>query len=195
MSLVRRVLLSRLFLIWGFTLVGIIIALAVTLLLIAKSKQTEISKAPPKLPTSKNQSDIRLQSEQINIFLLDPESLEVKPIKVEVQLNREPIDRLKSIVNTLTKATPTNYRNPIPRGTVLNEVFIDTQKTVYLDFSHHLTNGHIGGTTAEYITISAILKTVFDNFPDEIRHIQLLVEGQEIETLTGHVNLSAPMRF
>ncbi len=195
MSLIRRVFLSRLFLIWGFTLVGIIIALAVTLLLIAKSKQTEISKAPPKLPTSKNQSDIRLQSEQINIFLLDPESLEVKPIKVEVQLNREPIDRLKSIVNTLTKATPTNYRNPIPRGTVLNEVFIDTQKTVYLDFSHHLTNGHIGGTTAEYITISAILKTVFDNFPDEIRHIQLLVEGQEIETLTGHVNLSAPMRF
>lgn len=195
MSLVRRVLRSRLFLIWGFTLVGIIIALAVTLLLIAKSKQTEISKAPPKLPESKNQSDVRLQTEQVNIFLLDPESLEVKPIKVEVQLSREPIDRLKSIVDTLTKETPTNYRNPIPRGTVLNEVFIDTQKTVYLDFSHHLTDGHIGGTMAEYITISAILKTVFDNFPDEIRHIQLLVEGQEIETLTGHVNLSAPMRF
>ncbi|MXV78644.1 GerMN domain-containing protein [Candidatus Poribacteria bacterium] len=194
-SLVRRVLRSRLFLIWGFTLVGIIIALAVTLLLIAKSKQTEISKAPPKLPESKNQSDVRLQTEQVNIFLLDPESLEVKPIKVEVKLSREPIDRLKSIVDTLTKETPTNYRNPIPRGTVLNEVFIDTQKTVYLDFSHHLTDGHIGGTMAEYITISAILKTVFDNFPDEIRHIQLLVEGQEIETLTGHVNLSAPMRF
>ena len=195
MSLVRRVFLSRLFMIWGFTLVGIIIALAVTLLLIAKSKQTEISKAPPKLPKSTNQSDGKLQIEQINIFLLDPESLEVKPINVEVRLGHEPIDRLKSIVDTLIKETPTNYRNPIPRGTVLNEVFIDTQKTVYLDFSHHLTDGHIGGTTAEYITISAILNTVFDNFPDEIRHIQILVEGQEIETLTGHVNLSAPMGF
>ncbi len=195
MSLVRRVLRSRLFMIWGFTLVGIIIALAVTLLLIAKSKQTVLIKAPPKLPESENQSDVRLRTEQINIFLLDPESLEIKPINVEVQLSRDPIDRLKSIVDTLTKETPTNYRNPIPQGTVLNEVFIDMQKTVYLDFSHHLADGHIGGTTAEYITISAILKTVFDNFPDEIRHIQLLVEGQEIETLTGHVNLSAPMRF
>lgn len=195
MSLVRRVLLSRLFLIWGFTLVAITISLAVTLLLIAKSKQTEISKAPPKLPEKTNDSDERHQTEQINIFLLDTESLEVKPIKVEVQLSRDPIDRLKSIVDTLTKETPTNYRNPIPRGTVLNEAFIDTQKTVYLDFSHHLTDGHIGGTTAEYMTISAILKTVFDNFPDEIRYIQLLVDGQEIEALTGHVNLSAPMQF
>ena len=194
MSLVRRVFRSRLFLIWGFTFVGIIIALAVTLLLIAKSKQTEISEAPPKLPKT-DQSDESFQTEQVNIFLLDPESLEVKPIKVEVRLNHETIDRLKSIVDTLTKETPTDYRNPIPRGTVLKEVYIDTQKTVYLDFSHHLTDGHIGGTTAEFMTISAILKTVFDNFPDEVKHIQLLVEGQEIETLTGHVNLSAPMRF
>ena len=195
MGLVRRIVLSRLFIIWGFTLVAIIISLAVTLLLIAKSKQTDIIKAPPKLPKTTNDSDERHQTEQINIFLLDTESLEVKPIKVEVQLSRDPIDRLKSIVDTLTKETPTNYRNPIPRGTVLNEAFIDTQKTVYLDFSHHLTSGHIGGTTAEYITISAILKTVFDNFPDEIRHIQLLVDGQEIEALTGHVNLSAPLGF
>ena len=110
-------------------------------------------------------------------------------------MSRDPIDRLKSIVDTLIKETPTNYRNPIPRGTVLNEVFIDTQKTAYLDFSHHLTNGHIGGTTAEYMTISAILKTVFENFPIEIRYIQLLVDGQEIEALSGHVNLSAPMQF
>ena len=181
--------------IWGFTLVGIIIALAVTLLLIAKSKQTEISIAPPILPKTTNPSDRKPQLEQINIFLLDPELLEIKPLKVEVRLGSDPIERLKSIVDTLTKETPTDYRNPIPRGTELNEVFIDTQKTVYLDFSHHLTDGHIGGTTAEYMTISAILKTVFDNFPDEIRHIQLLVDGKEIETLTGHVNLSVPMRF
>lgn len=195
MSLARRVFLSRLFIVWSFTLVAIIISLAVTLLLIAKSKQTEIGKAPPKLPKTTNDSDGSLQTEQVNIFLLDTESFEVKPIKVEIQLSRDTIDRLKSIVDTLTKETPTNYRNPIPRGTVLNEAFIDTQKTVYLDFSHHLTNGHIGGTTAEFMTISAILKTVFDNFPDEIRYIQLLVDGQEIEALTGHVNLSAPMQF
>ena len=195
MSLARRVFLSRLFIVWSFTLVAIIISLAVTLLLIAKSKQTEINQAPPKLPKTTNDSDGSLQTEQVNIFLLDTESFEVKPIKVEIQLSRDTIDRLKSIVDTLTKETPTNYRNPIPRGTVLNEAFIDTQKTVYLDFSHHLTNGHIGGTTAEFMTISAILKTVFDNFPDEIRYIQLLVDGQEIEALTGHVNLSAPMQF
>lgn len=181
--------------IWGITLVAIVIALAVTLILIATSKPTDISKVPPKLPETPNQTDVLPQPEQINIFLFDPKSLEVKPIKAEVRLGRELIDRLESIVTTLIKETPTDYRNPIPRGTTLNEVFIDTQKTAYLNFSHHLANGHIGGTTAEYITISAILKTVFDNFPDEIKHIQLLVDGQEVEELTGHINLSAPLRF
>ncbi len=180
--------------IWGFTFVVIVIAIAATLVLIATSKQTEFIDAPPKLPDTANRSDQLPQPERVNLFLFDPDSLETKAYKVELQLNRDIISRLKSIVTALIKATPTNFQNPIPRGTTLNGVYIDSQKTAYIDFTHHLVSGHIGGTTAEYITVSAILKTVFDAFPDEIKYIQILIDGQEVEEISGHIDLSQPLR-
>lgn len=195
MKLLRKISHSRLFMIWGMTFVGFVMAIAAILVIIAKSKQTGIIDAPPKLPDFANQSDLLPQPEQVNLFLFDPDSLEIKAYKVELRLSRDIVNRLVGIVTALTKETPTNIRNPIPRGTTLNGVYIDSQKTAYLDFTHHLVSGHTGGTTAEYITVSAILKTVFDAFPDEIKYIQILVDGQEIETIGGHINLSQPMRY
>ena len=43
--------------IWGITLVAIVIGLAITLLLISHSKQIKIQDAPPKLPDAANPSD------------------------------------------------------------------------------------------------------------------------------------------
>ncbi|MDE0085613.1 MAG: GerMN domain-containing protein [Candidatus Poribacteria bacterium] len=195
MNLLRKILHSRLFMVWGITLVVIIIGLAITLVLIAHSKRTRILDAPPKLPDTPNTTDILPPPEQVNIFLLNPTSLEITPVQVELRLYSEPTERLKQIVSALVQETLPNYRNPIPRGTLLNEAYIDSQKTAYLDFSHHLADGHIGGTTAELLTVTAILKTVFDAFPNEIIHVQILIDGKEKKTLAGHLNLSQPMRF
>ena len=98
--------------------------------------------------------------------------------------------RLNQVVTALIQETPPNFRNTIPRGTLLNEAYIDTQQTAYLDFSSHLSDGHIGGTTAELLTITAILKTVFDAFPEDIKQVQILIDGEEVKTLAGHLNLS-----
>ncbi len=195
MNLFRRIIHSRLVIIWGITLVTIVIGLAITLVLISNTKKTKIVDAPPILPDLANPSNQLPALQHVNLFLLESDGLKLTPINVELRLYSELTERLKQIVSALIKETPTNYRNPIPRGTLLNEVYIDTQKTAYLDFSHHLTDGHIGGTTAEFQTVTAILKTVFDAFPDNIIHVQILINGKETETLAGHINLSQPLRF
>lgn len=195
MNFFRRIIHSRLVIIWGITLVTIVIGLAITLVLISNTKKTKIVDAPPILPDLANPSDQLPALQHVNLFLLESDGLKLTPINVELRLYSELTERLKQIVSALIKEIPTNYRNPIPRGTLLNEVYIDTQKTAYLDFSHHLTDGHIGGTTAEFLTVTAILKTVFDAFPDNIIHVQILIDGKETETLAGHINLSQPLRF
>lgn len=195
MNLFRRIIHSRLVIIWGITLVTIVIGLAITLVLISNTKKTKIVDVPPILPDLANPSNQLPALQHVNLFLLESDGLKLTPINVELRLYSELTERLKQIVSALIKETPTNYRNPIPRGTLLNEVYIDTQKTAYLDFSHHLTDGHIGGTTAEFQTVTAILKTVFDAFPDNIIHVQILINGKETETLAGHINLSQPLRF
>ena len=187
---------SRLLVIWGTTLVVVAIGLAVTLFLIERSKQSVIPTAPPPLPTAANPSDTPPPPQEINLFLLDPTSLTLVPVKIERRLHRtELTKRLSQVVTALIQETPPNFRNTIPRGTLLNESYTDTQQTAYLDFSSHLSDGHIGGTTAELLTITAILKTVFDAFPDDIKQVQILIDGEEVKTLAGHLNLSQPLHL
>lgn len=187
---------SRLLVIWGTTLMVIAVGLAVTLFLIERSKKSVIPTAPPPLPTAANPSDTPPPPQEINLFLLDPTSLALVPVKTERRLHRtELTKRLSQVVTALIQETPPNFRNTIPRGTLLNESYIDTQQTAYLDFSSHLSEGHIGGTTAELLTITAILKTVFDAFPDDIKQVQILIDGEEVKTLVGHLNLSQPLHL
>ena len=195
MSLFRRIIHSRLFIIWGITLVTIAICLAIVLLLIANSKRTAIQDAPPELPNQANPTDMLPSLKDVNIFLLESTELELSPVRVELHLYADPTEQLKQILSTLIQTTPTKYRNPIPRGTILNEVYIDTQKTAYLDFSHHLTDGQIGGTTAEFMSVNAILRTVFNALPEAVTHVQILIDGKEVETLAGHLNISQPLRY
>ncbi len=186
---------SRLLVIWGMTLVVVAVALGVTLYLINQSKQEVIPTAPPPLPVAANPSDTPPPPQEVNLFLLDPAAFTLVPVKIERRLHTELTKRLSQVVKALIQETPPNFRNPIPRGTLLNEVYVDSQQTAYLDFSSHLTDGHIGGTTAEGLTVMAILKTVFDAFPDDIKQVQILIDGNQVKTLAGHLNLSQPLHF
>ena len=186
---------SRLLVIWGITLIVVGAGLILTLFLIDQSRQTGIPTPPPPLPAAANPSDIPPPPQQINLFLLDPTALTLVPVKIERRLRTELTQRLSQVVKALIQETPPNFRNPIPRGTLLNAVYIDSHQTAYLDFSNHLTDGHIGGTAAEGLTVMAILKTVFDAFPDDIKQVQILIEGNQVKTLAGHLNLSQPLRF
>ena len=186
---------SRLLVIWGMTFVVIAVALGGTLYVIDKSKQGVIPTAPPPLPVAANPSDTLPPPQEVNLFLMDPTVLTLVPVKIERRLHTELTERLRQVVKALIQETPPNFRNPIPRGTLLNEVYVDSLQTAYLDFSNHLTNGHIGGTTAERLTIMAILKTVFDAFPDDIKQVQILIDGNQVKTLAGHLNLSQPLHF
>ena len=186
---------SRLFVIWGITLIVVVLSLLATLYLIDQSKQTIIPTAPPPLPVAANPSDTPPPPQEINLFLIDPTALTLVPVKIERRLHTEFTKRLSQVVKALIQETPPNFRNPIPRGTLLNEVYIDSDQTAYLDFSNHIADGHIGGTTAEGLTVMAILRTVFDAFPDEIKQVQILIDGNQVKTLAGHLNLSQPLHF
>jgi germination protein M len=61
-----------------------------------------------------------------------------------------------------------------------------------LDFTHELQTNHMGGSTSELLTVYSIVNTMTQNM-NGIRKIQMLVEGEEIETLAGHLDLTKPL--
>jgi len=76
----------------------------------------------------------------------------------------------------------------IPVGTVLKDINVKSDGLVIVDFSKELIDNHIGGTTSEALTVYSIVNTL-TQFPT-VDRVQFLVEGQYVETLTGHMDLS-----
>lgn len=88
--------------------------------------------------------------------------------------------RRQSLVRTI---------NPDVR--LLNVFVVDD--LVVLDFGSELQTTHIGGSAAELLTIYSIVDTITTNFPS-IERVQLLVEGEMIDTLAGNVDTRYPFR-
>jgi hypothetical protein len=49
-----------------------------------------------------------------------------------------------------------------------------------------------GGTSTEVARVYGIVQTLHANFP-EVKCVRILVDGQEVETLLGHLDLSRPL--
>jgi spore germination protein GerM len=77
----------------------------------------------------------------------------------------------------------------MPKGTRALGAFVNPEdNSVVLDFSQELVTGHPGGSAAEAATLTSILRTVALNFP-ATRSCVILVEGAQVETLAGHLDL------
>lgn len=77
--------------------------------------------------------------------------------------------------------------NPLPEGTRLLGLSVESDGTAVVNFSREIRDNFQGGAEAEALLIEAIVKTL-THFP-EIRRVRILVEGQAVESIGGHISL------
>ena len=80
----------------------------------------------------------------------------------------------------------------IPPGTTLRAVFITNTGDAYVDLSADARTAHPGGTVNELLTVYTIVNALTVNLP-AVTGVQLLVDGKEVDTLAGHVDLRRPL--
>ncbi|APG28353.1 hypothetical protein A7E78_11130 [Syntrophotalea acetylenivorans] len=61
-----------------------------------------------------------------------------------------------------------------------------------VDFSRELISSHPGGSVSELFTAYGVINTLAENFP-HIRQLRILVEGEAVASLKGHVDLRKPI--
>lgn len=86
---------------------------------------------------------------------------------------------------------PSNSKT-IPDGTKVLDSEINGN-IVYINFSKELKDNHWGGSSGESITIYSIVNTLVLNPDLDADMVQILVEGNTIETLSGHFDISQPL--
>lgn len=78
----------------------------------------------------------------------------------------------------------------VPGTTKVKDITVKDH-VAYVDFSAAFVKDHWGGSAGEILTVSAITNTLTE-FPD-IKQVQFMAEGKNLETLKGHLDLSEPM--
>jgi sporulation and spore germination protein len=80
----------------------------------------------------------------------------------------------------------------IPAGTKLRAVFLTQSGEAYVDLSREVVSAHPGGTVNELLTVYTIVNALTVNLP-AVTAVQVLVDGKEVDTLSGHVDLRQPL--
>lgn len=92
------------------------------------------------------------------------------------------------------KAGPesSELRITIPENSELIDYKIETKK-ITLNFNSALKTNHWGGSAGEQMTVYSIVNT-YTNL-DQIDSVEILLEGKNIESLVGHLDLSQPLIY
>jgi germination protein M len=130
---------------------------------------------------------------EVSLYFLDTYEQNLKSEKRSIKQAISTVEQAKLTLTELINGSTTGLASTISEGTELLELFIDEKGCAYASFSYALTQNHPGGTTAELMTISSIINTLTQNFPEEIRKVHILIGNKEVKTLAGHIEISKPL--
>jgi hypothetical protein len=80
----------------------------------------------------------------------------------------------------------------VPPGTSLRSIFVTDRGEAYVDLSREFSAAHPGGTLNELLTVYSIVDALTANLP-AVHAVQILVDGKQMPTLAGHVDLRHPL--
>jgi spore germination protein GerM len=125
------------------------------------------------------------------LFYIDDQGTALKGVEQEVLYAESTAEQARRIVEAQIASPPAPHLSAIPAGTKLRTVFFTKSGEIYVDLSAELQTNHPGGTTNETLTVYALVSALTSNLP-AVTAVQILVEGKEVDTLAGHLDLRRP---
>ena len=128
---------------------------------------------------------------QVTLYYLSGSGKTLSTEEREIPFAKSLQEQAKQVVQQLLAGSRRGRGSPFPRGVKLRDLFITPQGLAFVDLSQELISNHPGGTCAEELTIYSLSNTLITNFP-AVKGVQILVEGREVQSLAGHLDLSKP---
>lgn len=126
------------------------------------------------------------------LFFISEDGMSLVSAQHEVALAEPIAEQAREIVLAQIAAAAPPLASAIPRETKLRALYLSDKGDLFLDFTGELTSRHSGGSLDELFTVYAIVNAVTVNLP-AIARVQILIDGKEVDTLAGHVDLRNPL--
>jgi spore germination protein GerM len=129
---------------------------------------------------------------KVALFYVAADGLRLAAAQRDVLFAEGPSEQGKRILEALLEPAPAGLTSAIPPGTTLRGLYVGERGDAYVDFSGSLRQNHPGGSRNEILTVYAIISALTVNLP-AITSVQILLDGHEVDTLAGHVDLRRPL--
>jgi hypothetical protein len=153
-----------------------------------------VGTAAPAKPTAGAPGGATAEARRIRatLFVVADDGSELVPVSREVLYGATPAEQARRIIEAQVEKPADGKVSAIPAGTTVRAVFLARGGEAYVDLGGTIVSGHTGGSLNEALTVYAIVNAVTINLPD-VTAVQILIEGKEVDTLAGHLDLRAPL--
>ena len=127
-----------------------------------------------------------------HLFYVADDGTQLTGVERDVTYGEDTIEQAKAIINAQIAPATEPLVSPVPAGTTLRALFVTPKGEAYVDLSRELAEAHPGGSLNELLTVYALVDALTVNLP-AISTVQVLIDGKEVETLAGHVDLRRPL--
>jgi len=128
------------------------------------------------------------------LYFASDDGLQLVPVEREVPLAEGVVAQARSILEAqLSADPPAPLVSSIPKGATLRGIFISLRNEAFVDLDPVIKTAHPGGSHQELMTVYTIVNALLTNLPN-LQEVQILIGGQEADTLAGHVDLRRPLR-
>jgi spore germination protein GerM len=127
-----------------------------------------------------------------HLFYIDADGTRLSSVERDVAFGEGTVEQARQIIEAQIGPVAEPLVSAVPPGTRLRTLFVTDRGEAFVDFSRELLTGHSGGSTNELLTVYTVVDALTANLP-AVTAVQLLVDGKQVETLAGHVDLRRPL--
>ena len=144
---------------------------------------------PPKVVSPATQT--QMQKIKIKAYFPDDAGINLIAVNRTVEVEDTAEKYLAAVKALMIKPNEKDLTAIFPKNAKIHGVTFK-DGTAYVDFDSNITKSFAGGSTGEELLIGSVVKTLTEF--KEVKQVRFLVDGQEIETLSGHMDLSTPIK-
>jgi len=131
------------------------------------------------------------EKEAVMLYFSDAGERYLVGEKRYVPRQTEGVARAREITQALLGGSKAGLVNTFPTGVTVQSVQLGADGTVQVSFSTSLIKDHPGGTASEVATVYSLTNTLAENIP-AIKKVRILVDGEPVATIKGHLDLGQP---
>jgi len=130
------------------------------------------------------------KSMSVKVYYPDDSGMKLVEVEREIVIDDSTNKYIAAVKTLLEDPAEDNLTKIFPNNAAIRSVKVADGLAI-VDFDGSLLKSFVGGSTGEEFLIGSVVDTL-TNFP-EVKRVKFLVDGKEIETLSGHMDLSTPL--